>query len=120
MAKTKCLRALFLMVGLCLLDVMPASADTDNDFQQWSLIFVNHHLNDKWSASIQLENRLRYLLHVTHPLGDTGKYYFAAQEAVRFNAASADTGPVDGFEQSRLYFGVGRKMTKNLPAGRRQ
>src|SRR5210317_2376064 len=70
MAKTKCLRALFLMVGLCLLDVMPASADTDNDFQQWSLIFVNHHLNDKWSASIQLENRLRYLLHVTHPLGD--------------------------------------------------
>lgn len=28
--------------------------------------------------------------------------------------AALDTGPVDGFEQSRLYFGVGRKMTKKL------
>jgi hypothetical protein len=58
--------------------------------------------------------RLRYLIHVSHPLGDSDKYYWAAQEAVRFNAASKDTGPVDGFEQSRLYFGVGRKVTRKM------
>jgi len=190
---TRMVPLLSLMVGLSLLQAIPLRASTDNDFQQWSLIFANHHLTDKWSASMQMENRLRddasevdkqifkpggyyaftdtlklgvgykyvkkkdskdeqdpwqelffnpapignwdwahqfrweqrtgggldgvvhrlrYLLHVTHPLGDSGKYYFAAQEAVRFNAASNDTGPVDGFEQSRLYFGVGRKMSK--------
>jgi hypothetical protein len=179
----------------CLLPVYAAQADTGNDFQQWTLLFVNHHLNEKWSASMQVENRLRddasevdkqvfkpggyyrftdtfqlgvgykyvkkkdskdeqdpwqelffnpapigkwdwahqfrweqrtgdgldgvvhrlrYLLHVTHPLGESGKYYFAAQEAVRFNAASKNSGPVDGFEQSRLYFGVGRKMSHKL------
>lgn len=185
-------------ISILLAGLLPAfavQAATDNDFQQWSLLFVNHHLDDKWSASMQVENRLRddasevdkqifkpggyygftdtlklgigykyvkkkdskdeqdpwqelfynpapigkfdwahqfrweqrtgggvdgvvhrlrYLLHVTHPLGDSGKYYLAAQEAVRFNAASNDTGPVDGFEQSRLYFGVGREMTKKL------
>ena len=188
-------RALAAIIGLSLLPAFHALASTDNDFQQWSLIFVNHHLNEKWSASMQFENRLRddasevdkqvykpggyyqftdtlqlgvgykyvrkkdskneqdpwqelfyrpipsskfvwthqfrleqrtgggvdgvvprlrYLLHVSHPLGDSDRYYWAAQEAVRFNAASKDTGPVDGFEQSRLYFGVGRNMTKKL------
>jgi len=48
-----------LVIGLSLLLAITARAATENDFQQWSLIFVNHHLNDKWSASIQLENRLR-------------------------------------------------------------
>jgi hypothetical protein len=190
-----CFKRIALAVIVCLLPAYAAQADTDNDFQQWSLFFANHHLGETWSASIQVENRLRddasevdkqifkpagyyrftdtlqlgagykyvkkkdskdeqdpwqelffnpapignfdwahqfrweqrtgssldgivhrlrYLLHLTHPLGDSGKYYFAAQEAVRFNAASNDTGPVDGFEQSRLYFGVGRKMTPKL------
>ena len=110
----KLVYVLSVVIGLSLLQAIPVRADTGNDFQQWSLIFVNHHLDNNWSASMQLENRLRYLLHVTHPLGDSGKYYLAAQEAVRFNAASNDSGPVDGFEQSRLYFGVGRKMSKKL------
>ena len=173
----------------------PVGADTNNDFQQWSLIFVNHELSDKWAASMQFENRLRdnasdvdkriykpagyyqftdtlqlgvgykyvmkkgsadeqdpwqelffrpvsggklswvhqfrweqrtgssidgvvnrlrYLVHIRRPLGESGKYYGVAQEAVRFNAASKDTGPVDGFEQSRLYFGVGRKVTPKM------
>ena len=184
MVNMKRVYVLSLVIGLGLLQAIPARADTENDFQQWSLIFVNHHLDNNWSASMQVENRLRddasevdkqifkpggyyaftdslklgvgykyvkkkdskdeqdpwqelfynpapigewdwahqfcweqrtgggldgvvhrlrYLLHVTHPLGDSGKYYFAAQDAVRFNAASNDTGPVDGFEQSRLY-----------------
>ena len=186
-------KGLTLLAGL--LPAIAAQADTQNDFQQWSLMFVNHHLDNKWSASMQVENRLRddasevdkqifkpggyyafsdtlklgigykyvkkkdskdeqdpwqelffnpapignfnwahqfrweqrtgggidgvvhrlrYLLHLTHPLGESGKYYLAAQEAVRFNASSKDSGPVDGFEQSRLYFGIGRKMSKIL------
>jgi len=187
--------ALFSFIALSLWPLSHAAASTDNDFQQWSLVFVNHHINGKWSASWQFENRLRddasevdkqvykpggyyqftdtlqlgvgykfvkkkgskdeqdpwqelfyrpipsgkfvwtnqfrleqrtgggvdgvvsrlrYLLHVSHPLGNSGRYYWAAQEAVRFNAASKDSGPVDGFEQSRLYFGIGRKMSKKL------
>ena len=39
--------------------ISPLRADTNNDFQQWSLIFVNHHINEKWSANMQAENRLR-------------------------------------------------------------
>jgi hypothetical protein len=173
----------------------PARGGTNNDMQQWSLIFVNHHLTGNWSASMQMENRLRddasevdkqiykpggyyqftdtlqlgvgykfvrkhdspdeqdprqelfyrpiptskfewvhqfrveqrtgksidgvvsrlrYLVHLSHPLGDSDKYYWAAQEAVRFNAADKDRGPVDGFEQSRLYFGIGKKVTPKL------
>jgi hypothetical protein len=179
----------------CLLPALPTHAYTQNDFQQWSLWFANHHLDETWAVSMQIENRLRddasevdkqifkpggyyaftdtlklgvgykyvkkkdskdeqdpwqelffnpapigkwawahqfrweqrtgssvdgivhrlrYLLHLTHPLGNSGKYYLAAQEAVRFNAASKDTGPVDGFEQSRLYFGVGRNMNAKV------
>ena len=186
---------LLLALALAALPVSPACAGTNTDFQQWSLIFVNHHLDDRWSASMQFENRLRddaseidkqvykpagyyqftdtlqlgvgykyvrkkdaadeqdpwqelffrplprgkftwthqfrleqrtgssidgvvprlrYLIHVSHPLGDSDRYYWAAQEALRFNAASKDTGPVDGFEQSRLYFGLGRKMSPKL------
>jgi hypothetical protein len=186
---------LFLFVVLGIAPALPVLADTQNDFQQWSLWFGNHHIDETWAVSMQIENRLRddasevdkqifkpggyyaftdtlklgvgykyvkkkdskdeqdpwqelfwnpapigkwdwahqfrweqrtgssvdgvvnrlrYLLHVTHPLGSSGKYYFAAQEAVRFNAASKDSGPVDGFEQSRLYFGVGRNMTPKL------
>jgi hypothetical protein len=192
---TRYLNKPVLLLLWCLLPVLTAQADTQNDFQQWTLFFANHHLNETWSASIQLENRLRddasevdkqifkpagyyrftdtlqlgmgykyvkkkdskdeqdpwqelffnpapignfdwahqfrweqrtgssldgivhrlrYLLHLSYPLGSSGKYYLAAQEAVRFNAASNDTGPVDGFEQSRLYFGLGRKMTPKL------
>lgn len=195
MRRKSCGPFFFLALTLATLIAPPVLAGTNNDFQQWSLIFVNHHLNDKWSASMQFENRLRddasevdkqiykpagyyqftdtlqlgvgykyvrkkdaadeqdpwqelfyrpltdskftwthqfrleqrtgssidgvvsrlrYLIHVSHPLGDSKEYYWAAQEAVRFNAASKETGPVDGFEQSRLYFGVGKKMSRKF------
>lgn len=51
--------ALFSFIALSLWPLSHAAASTDNDFQQWSLVFVNHHINDKWSASWQFENRLR-------------------------------------------------------------
>ena len=186
--------AVTVFILLMLTPFMPSWAGTQNDFQQWSLIFVNHHLDERWSASMQIENRLRddasevdkqvykpagyyaftdtlklgvgynyvrkkdsadeqdtwqelffnpaplgnwdwahqfrmeqrmgsgidgvvhrarYLLHLTYPLGD-GPWYLAGQEAVRFNLSSKDSGPVDGFEQSRLYFGVGRRVSHKL------
>ena len=184
---------LILLGGL--LPMFSVQAATQQDFQQWTLWFGNHHLDETWAVSMQVENRLRedatevdkqifkpggyyaftdtlklgigykyvkkkgskdeqdpweelfwnpapigkfdwthqfrweqrtgggvdgvvhrlrYLLHVTHPLGDSGRYYLAAQEAVRFNAPSKDWGPVNGFEQSRAYLGVGRNMTPKL------
>ena len=58
--KAACLIPLLsLVIGLSLLQAISARADTDNDFQQWSLIYVNHHLNNKWSTSMQVENHLR-------------------------------------------------------------
>ena len=188
-------RIFLIFLFLAIPCITPAKAGTNNDIQQWSLIFVNHHFTDKWSASMQVENRLRddasevdkqvykpagyylftetlqlgvgykyvrkhdasdeqdpwqelfyrpiptskftwihqfrleqrtgssidgvvprlrYLIHVNHPIGDSGDYYWAAQEAVRFNAASKDTGPVDGFEQSRLYLGVGKRLSRKM------
>ena len=62
-------RCLALITGLILLQAIPARADTANEFQQWSLIFVNHHLDNKWSASMQVENRLRFLLTDTDIAG---------------------------------------------------
>jgi ABC-type sugar transport system substrate-binding protein len=57
--RAKSFYVLPLVLGLSLLQAAAASAGTNNDFQQWSLIFVNHHLDDNWSASMQVENRLR-------------------------------------------------------------
>ena len=48
-----------LMLLVCLFPTFAAQADTKNDFQQWTLLFVNHHLDDNWSASMQVENRFR-------------------------------------------------------------
>jgi hypothetical protein len=48
-----------LMLLLCLLPAFAAQADTQNDFQQWTLWFGNHHLDETWSVSMQVENRLR-------------------------------------------------------------
>ena len=55
----KLAHVLSLVIGLSVLQALPAMADTENDFQQWSLIFVNRHLENNWSASMQVENRLR-------------------------------------------------------------
>ena len=41
---------LLLAAAVAALAAAPVRAGTNNDFQQWSLIFVNHHLDDKWSA----------------------------------------------------------------------
>ncbi len=50
---------LSLLLGLSLLQATSARSDTKNDFQQWSLIFVNHRLDNSWSASKQVANCMR-------------------------------------------------------------
>ena len=49
--------------------------------------------------------RVRYLVHFHRPL--SSHTYLAASEAVRFNLLSQGEGPVGGFEQNRLYLGLG-------------
>jgi hypothetical protein len=49
--------------------------------------------------------RLRYLLHFQHPINRS--WYLAGSEAARFNLNDQGEGPVQGFEQNRIYFGVG-------------
>jgi hypothetical protein len=179
----------YLLLALLTLTGGLAFSDTNQDFQQWSLFFLNHDFDERWAASMQVENRtaqdmsrqdllilkpggyyrfsdelnfgvgvkyqkkdeapnerglwqeifytpkccgkfdwthqvrleerfvggvngvvprLRYLAHVTHPIGDKGRY-LVAQNATRFNLTSRSKGPPDGFEQNRLYFGMGFK-----------
>lgn len=52
--------------------------------------------------------RLRLGSRLTYPLD--GKWYLAASEEVRFNLRDTGAGPVSGFEQNRLYGGVGRRI----------
>lgn len=52
--------------------------------------------------------RLRLGLRVTYPLGEA--WYAAASEEIRFNLRDPGTGPVGGFEQNRVYAGLGRKI----------
>ena len=53
------LKHIILFVFAGILPALPAWAATNNDFQEWTLLFVNHQLDGDWSASMQVENRLR-------------------------------------------------------------
>jgi hypothetical protein len=53
--------------------------------------------------------RLRFLEHVSHPIGET-PYYLTGFGAIRFNLDDKGQGPVSGFEQSRIYAGLGRHI----------
>jgi hypothetical protein len=56
--------------------------------------------------------RVRYLIHTSIPLG--AHRYIALSEAVRFNLTDKGEGPVDGFEQNRIYAGVGFRANRRL------
>jgi hypothetical protein len=53
--------------------------------------------------------RLRFLEHVSHPIGDT-PFYLTGFGAIRFNLDNKGEGPVSGFEQSRIYTALGRHI----------
>jgi hypothetical protein len=78
-----------------------------------------------WTHQVRLEqryiggvsgtiHRLRYLVHAARPFASNPNRYFAASQATRFNLNGQGEGPVQGFEQNRLYFGVGFKTTPRL------
>ena len=129
-----------LVLCLGLLHSLPAKASTDNDFQQWSLIFTNHHLNDKWSASMQMENRLRddasevdkqifkpggyYAFTDTLKLGVGYKYVRkkdSKDEQDPWQELFFNPAPIGNWDwahqfrwEQRTGGGVGRKMSKKL------
>lgn len=55
--------------------------------------------------------RIRFLTHVTYPLGDT-PYYLATWGAIRVNLDDKGVGPVSGFEQMRFYAGLGYHLNE--------
>jgi hypothetical protein len=59
--------------------------------------------------------RLRYRLSASRPIGDSDWYGLASEELF-VNLNDADEGPLDGFEQNRVRFGVGRHLFGRLRA----
>ncbi len=57
--------------------------------------------------------RIRFLTHLSHPLGDS-PCYLTGFGAVRFNLDDKGEGPVSGFEQSRVFGGLGRHVGEHL------
>ena len=54
-------------------------------------------------------HRLRFLTHASHPIRE-GPYFLSGHVSVFFNLNDKHEGPVHGFEQSRIYFGIGRHI----------
>jgi len=91
--------------------------EAPNEHDAWQELYLHHDRRElELTHQFRLEERfingidgiiprLRYLLHVDHPINSS--WYLAASEAIRFNLVDRDQGPVMGFEQNRLYFGVG-------------
>jgi len=101
------------------------SKNAEGDEQDlWQEIYYKTPLG-KWSIThqVRLEQRfindisgvlprLRYLIGVQYPLNET--YYLSGSEAVRFNLGNKGEGPASGFEQNRIYFGLGAHATDSL------
>jgi hypothetical protein len=93
-----------------------------NEHDAWQEIYLRHSLASLgFTQQIRIEERfieeisgviprLRYLIHGTAPISP--KFYFSGSGAARFNLSDKGEGPVYGFEQSRLYAGVGYKAGK--------
>jgi len=54
--------------------------------------------------------RVRHLVRVTAPIPKYRKWYLVAQEEPFFNLTSVEDGPRQGFNQNRLFFGLGRQV----------
>ena len=90
-----------------------------NEQDGWQEVYLSHkiptlslthqfRLEERFIEGIDgVIPRVRYLIHINHPLSPS--VYLAGSEAVRFNLTDKGEGPVSGFEQNRLYFGVGFK-----------
>ena len=98
-----------------------------NEQDLWEEIYYTPESNDNlfWTHQVRLEQRdiknitgkiprLRYLIHLKYPLNSEHSQYLVASEAVRFNLDDKGEGPVEGFEQNRLYFGMGFAISDRL------
>ncbi len=56
--------------------------------------------------------RLRHQLRITTPFPKFKNWYLVASEEPFFNLNSAENGPRQGFNQNRLYFGIGRQINR--------
>lgn len=93
-----------------------------NEHDPWQEVFYTTKHGDLVSKiQLRLEERLiggidgvlprvRLLGHLAHPIGDS-PFYVAGWGAVRFNLDDKGKGPVSGFEQLRLYAGVGHYVS---------
>jgi hypothetical protein len=80
---------------------------------QMSRVGVTHQvrLEERFIENISgVIPRLRYLVHLEVPL--TERFYLGFSEAARFNTTGKGEGPVTGFEQNRIYGGVGFRAGK--------
>lgn len=96
-----------------------------NEQDPWQEITFNKTFDDLVTGyQVRLEERLiddidgilprvRFLTHLSHPLGDS-PYYLTGFGAVRFNLDDKGEGPVSGFEQSRIYAGLGRHFGDHI------
>jgi hypothetical protein len=96
-----------------------------NEQDPWQeLIYTRHHGELVTKLQLRLEERLiggidgilprvRLLGHLAHPIGDS-PYYLTGWGAVRFNLDDKGEGPVSGFEQLRLYAGIGRSLNDHV------
>jgi hypothetical protein len=57
--------------------------------------------------------RLRFLQHVSHPIGESPLYLTGFGE-IRINLDDKGQGPASGFEQSRIYAGLGRHFGERI------
>jgi hypothetical protein len=105
--------------------------DASNEHDIWQELHYNWACK-KWSGGhqVRLEERIidgidgvlpriRFLSHIAHPLGDSD-WYGTGWGAVRFNlddkVDSSGGGPVSGFEQVRLFAGLGKHLGENTKA----
>jgi len=63
-------------------------------------------------GNYRYENRFRYLLRTTVPLGASGNYYLVAWDEVFINFGSEVKG--NTFDQNRAFVGLGRKLGKHF------
>lgn len=65
-------------------------------------------------ATVQTSHRLRQLLRVTGPLKNDTTVYWASSAELFFHLNSIPGGPQSGFDQSRVFLGVGNKLGNGL------
>lgn len=114
---------LTLGLGYDHLHAFPSSSRDEN--RLWQSMSLEHRLSKPaLSSRLRLDERFiegisgvilraRYRLRATYELAD-GPWYLAGSDEVFANLNSKGEGPVGGFEQNRLFLGLGREIVGHL------